>query len=304
MADGEALQGLHNRGGRGIGNGLVLERFIFARQASNFAVTLHVVQLAIEAVKPLVHFAAAVLLGLHKAAFHSGTGIFSLQGFKLNLGVDEAGGFADITLDTANFAQYGSKLRFNLTAAIAHGVAHVARGIVGAVTLVAHGRDDFGNERTQLGVELEEALSARSLSGGNAVMQTNDTLAVVGANQTFSTGLVAIVAPTTVVEHEEEQQDNEQAHAVAPTALAVAISLLLAERENAGKVHTLVVLHEGHKARDVIHIRLLFSDVKVNGGIAFVSVRFTVLLHHVVNRRTNAGFHTRQVLKYTHLLFG
>ena len=42
VADGEALQGLHNRGGRGIGNGLVLERFIFARQASNFAVTLHV----------------------------------------------------------------------------------------------------------------------------------------------------------------------------------------------------------------------------------------------------------------------
>lgn len=225
VADGEALQGLHNRGGRGIGNGLVLERFIFARQASNFAVTLHVVQLAIKAVKPLVHFAAAVLLGLHKAAFHSGTGIFSLQGFKLNLGVDEAGGFADITLDTTDFAQYGSKLCFNLAAAITHGVAHVARGIVGAVTLVAHGRDDFGNGRTQLGVELEEALSARSLSGGNAVMQTNDTLAVIGADQTFSTGLVAIIAPTTVVEHEEEQQDDEQTHAVAPTAAFTAVAL-------------------------------------------------------------------------------
>lgn len=91
-------------------------------------------------------------------------------------------------------------------------------------------------------------------------MQTNDTLAVVGA--------------------------------------FTAVALLLTKRENAGKVHTLVVLHECHKASDVVHTRLFVFHVKdIGNSSSLVTIGLRMLTHHVKSR-AKTGFRTRCILEH------
>ena len=129
-----------------------------------------------------------------------------------------------------------------------------------------------------LGLEGLKAVGADSLGSGNAVMQPDDGLTAV-AGAVAERGLLGAVqvAPAATGE-QEQQQEHEHEHAL--TAPAAVMALILAQGQQAGKVHALVTLHEGQQTSDITHGRVLLVEVVVH--LVFKTVHLTREVRRVV----------------------
>lgn len=279
VLNGEVFKALDGGIGDTVAANGVFQGFIFTGQAGIFVGEAIGIDGAFQAIEPLIHFTAAVLLALENTAFHGRTGVFLLQGFQLDFGIDEARGFANISAHTIDLAVERGKGGFEFAATVSYGIADVARGVISTVTLVAHGRHDFGNGGTQFGIQLEEALSAGGLRGRDTVMQTDDFLAA-------HTALVADVFKGLLTGHAqaipaatgEQEQNQEDEHEHSFAAEGTVVSLFFAQGKQAGKIHSFVALHKGEQSRDVVHIVFSFLvGVFLNGVTEFVHLPTKVL---------------------------
>lgn len=282
VLNGEIFKALDGGIGDTVAANGVFQGFVFTGQAGVFVGKAIGIDGAFQAVKPLVHFTAAVLLALENTAFHGRTGVFLLQGFQFDFGIDEARGFANVSAHAVNFAVKRGKEGFELAATVSYNIADVARGVINTVTLVAHGRHDFGNGGTQFGIQLEEALGAgslRGLRGRDTVMQTDDFLAA-------HTALVADVFKGLLTGHAqaipaatgEQEQNQEDEHEHSFAAKGTVVSFFFAQSQQAGKIHSFVALHKGEQSRDVVHTVFSFLiGVFLNGVTEFVHLPTKVL---------------------------
>lgn len=279
VLNGEVFKALDGGIGDTVAADGVFQGFVFTGQAGIFVGEAIGIDGAFQAIEPLIHFTAAVLLALENTAFHGRTGVFLLQGFQFDFGIDEAGGLANVSAHTVDLAVERGKGGFELAATVTHGVAHIAGGVNGPVTLVAHGRHDFGNGGTQFGIRLEEALSASGLRGRDTVMQTDDFLAA-------HTALVADVFKGLLTGHAqaipaatgEQEQNQEDEHEHSFAAEGTVVPLFFAQGKQAGKIHSFVALHKGEQSRDVVHIVFsFFIGVFLNGVTEFVHLPTKVL---------------------------
>lgn len=276
VLNGEVFKALDGGIGDTVAADGVFQGFVFTGQAGVFVGEAVGVDGAFQAIEPLIHFTAAVLLALENSAFHGRTGVFLLQGFQFDFGIDEARGFANVSAHAVNLAVERGKGGFKLAATVSYGVTHIARGIDGPVTLVANGIGNVGNGFAQPGLQLRESVGADGLGGRDAVMQTDNGLTVVSGHRGKVLLLVAIQSVPAIAGKQEQNQKNEKEHAFA--APSTVIAFFLAEGQQAGKIHSFVALHKGEQSRDVVHIVFSFLvGVFLNGVTEFVHLPTKVL---------------------------
>jgi hypothetical protein len=261
------------------------ESFVFAGKASVFVGQAVSIDGALEVGELLLGFTAAFFDLLGEAAFHGGTGVFGLQGFEFDLGVDEAAHFADVTLHATDFTAEGGELCFQLATAVAHGVANVASSVIITIALIASSGVNGINALAQPSLQVIETLRRFGLGRVDAVVQTGDLRTVAASMLGEVDLLITIQAIPAIAREEEEEKEDEHEHAF--TAPAMIVAALLAESEEAGNIHVAIALNESEKAGDVVHRRLLRRMVIVHsvGDSIFELVNRLADVVHVVTHK-------------------